>query len=488
MREILFQYQALAEPIESGGGVAPETITLDKWNPQHPGPTLRPKRITGHVSATIFEPSLFEAIAEPTIDMWEPRGAMPPKTHKPRPPGGASHVIEPLSVTFEAAMSWYRPLSEPRRYPKYITHTFGQPVFSAALSQSAVTVDMWAFQQPARPPATPRQPSTLPAVIDPSLFLVPSIAGWFQPLSLPVRQPPRPAGESVTILDPTLFGVPQIVCWSQPVSVPMLPRPRQQGESVAITEPLLVRTPTLDSWHVPQVEIIRQRPRQQGESLLVPMGVPFTDSWLVEPQMPVYRPRQVPGSSVLAPFPLPAPTLDMWQGSVVMPAYRPAPRQSGWSNTTNVLLDLRGTGDPGRLGGIVLICGHLGGSVGLLSALEGWVGISHHLGGESMQGLRDNKLYKGEDNPVVWLGLTHKGSFINNATVAWVLKDENEATVTSGSCTNISGSDGDYEGNIEEDIALVIDDDYHLEVTATASGDRIGFRRITYKAQYHGSN
>jgi hypothetical protein len=488
MRDELFQYQALAEPLQTGGGGAPETITLDKWNPQHPRPTLRRRRITSHVSATVLDPYPIPNPVAPALDMWEPRGAMPPKAHKPRPTGGTSHIIEPLTITFEAAMGWYRPLSEPRRYPKFITHTFGEPVYSAALAESAVTVDQWAYQQPTRPPATTRQPATLPAVFDPSLFLVPSIAGWFQPLSLPQPKPTRPAGEAVTILDPTLFGVPQIVCWQQPTSVPVRAAPRQTGESVTILDPLLVRTPPLDSWWVQAADLVRVQPRQGGTSLFVPMGVPFVDGWGYSAQMPAFPGWSPPDTGVEVILPLPTPTLDMWQGSTVMPRYPALPRWQGWSNNTGVLLDLRGTGDPGRLDGVVFVGWQLGGTAGLRDSFGGWAGISHHFGDGSMEGIRDNKLYKGEDNPVVWEGLNHKGKFSNTATVAWVLKDSTESTVASGTCTRVAGSNGDYEGNIEEDVALVIGEDYHLEITATSPDDRIGFRRIDYVAQYHGSN
>lgn len=113
-----------------------------------------------------------------------------------------------------------------------------------------------------------------------------------------------------------------------------------------------------------------------------------------------------------------------------------------------------------------------------------------------MPGVRGGNLYIGEDNVVYWgdrnvpnSGLfdTVTRSFINDATVTFVLKDSSNVAVSgaSGTCTYVSGSQGCYEGVLEDGVSLTANSTYYLELTAAASGDRVGFRRITYVAQYH---
>lgn len=114
-------------------------------------------------------------------------------------------------------------------------------------------------------------------------------------------------------------------------------------------------------------------------------------------------------------------------------------------------------------------------------------------------GIRGGQLYIGEDNIVFWgdrhlpkSGLydNNTESFVNDATVTFALKDSANAAVSgaSGTCSYVTGTEGVYEGVLEDAVALTENDTYYLEITAAASGDRVGLRRLRYVAVYHGAS
>lgn len=115
-------------------------------------------------------------------------------------------------------------------------------------------------------------------------------------------------------------------------------------------------------------------------------------------------------------------------------------------------------------------------------------------------GIRGGQLFIGEDNIVFWgdrhiqnSGLYDNSleAFINDATVTFTLKDSNGSAVSGASNISMSyvtGSKGVYEGTLEDGVSLTENSTYYLEITATASGDRVGFRRIQFTAQYHGAS
>lgn len=491
MYEPLFQYQARAAPPPAAINGGAENINLDKWHAQHPPPVRIQFR--NHAYPAEFR-GVTTTFAETLhADRWYVQHP-PPVLRQYRNHAYPAYFKNPIGspaaggaiATIDAWGNFQFPPPIP---PRKVPPTFGQPVFSAALTSADVNPSEWA-PLIVQPPLLRRRPVPTTGVtpINPSLFVTPTMTSWYQPASEPTRQPRQTPGMSVATMHPPLFGVPQIVCWSQPAIVPVRPQPRQTGLSVSITHPFLVRTPTVDSWHFRQPDQFRKNQPQSGGATAPLQVTPFGTSWQYVSPMPAYRARRAPlGESVIGVQPLPTPLVTMWESHYVMPTYRPQPRQTGRSNAVDVLLDLQGSGVVAGLDGEVYICWHLEGLVGLEGDLDGWVGLTTILEDRSM--IRDNKLYIGSDNPVVWNGLSHRGTFINNATVAWVLKvTSSQATVASGSCTYLAGSSGDYEGNIEEDVALVDGTEYDLEVTATASGDRVGFRKITYRAQYRGSN
>ena len=119
-------------------------------------------------------------------------------------------------------------------------------------------------------------------------------------------------------------------------------------------------------------------------------------------------------------------------------------------------------------------------------------------------GLRGGNLYIGEDLLVEWgdtdvpgSGLydNNLGSFVNDATVTFQLYQSDGTTAVtnaSGTCSYVTGSQGCYRGTLEDGtsptITLTSGTTYILQVIATCSGDRIGRRRISYVARYHGSD
>jgi hypothetical protein len=116
-----------------------------------------------------------------------------------------------------------------------------------------------------------------------------------------------------------------------------------------------------------------------------------------------------------------------------------------------------------------------------------------------MPGLRGGQLYISEDNIVFWgdrdvpeSGLYDNSQrcFVNDATVTFQLKNSAGTAVSggSGTCTYVTGSQGCYEGVLEDGVSLTENAVYYLEVTATGSSDRIGFRRMQYAAIYHGAS
>jgi len=117
-----------------------------------------------------------------------------------------------------------------------------------------------------------------------------------------------------------------------------------------------------------------------------------------------------------------------------------------------------------------------------------------------MPGIRGGNLYIGEDNIVFWgdrdtpnSGLYDNSlkSFVNDATVTFTLKNSSNSAVSGASSVSMSyvtGTNGVYEGTLEDGVSLTENATYYLEITATGSGDRVGFRRITYTAKYHGSD
>jgi hypothetical protein len=115
-------------------------------------------------------------------------------------------------------------------------------------------------------------------------------------------------------------------------------------------------------------------------------------------------------------------------------------------------------------------------------------------------GIQAGKLYIGQDNIVFWgdrhipnSGLYDQNieQFVNDATVTFVLKDSSNSPVSGANGVTMSyvtGTKGVYEGILEDGVSLTENAVYYLEISAVASGDRVGLRRIQYTAVYHGAS
>jgi len=100
-------------------------------------------------------------------------------------------------------------------------------------------------------------------------------------------------------------------------------------------------------------------------------------------------------------------------------------------------------------------------------------------------------LYLSEDNLIEMDELTDAadGTYVNDATMTFSIKDTAEAVLTGANGVTMSyvaASNGKYQGVSPKTVVFTVATTYYLEVTAASSG-RDGFRRITCKAQYHGA-
>lgn len=117
-----------------------------------------------------------------------------------------------------------------------------------------------------------------------------------------------------------------------------------------------------------------------------------------------------------------------------------------------------------------------------------------------MPGIQAGKLYIGEDNIVFWgdrhipnSGLYDQNleNFVNDSTVTFQLYQSDGTTAVSGAsgtCSYVTGTKGVYEGVLEDGVSLTENATYILEILATSSSDRIGRRRLSLVATYHGAS
>lgn len=86
-------------------------------------------------------------------------------------------------------------------------------------------------------------------------------------------------------------------------------------------------------------------------------------------------------------------------------------------------------------------------------------------------------LYIGNDNLIKVTGLYDSvaSAYANTATVTWELTHDGGSAIASGVLAYVANSRGDYQGIIEEDVALHEDQHFHLKITADAGSDRIAY-------------
>jgi len=98
--------------------------------------------------------------------------------------------------------------------------------------------------------------------------------------------------------------------------------------------------------------------------------------------------------------------------------------------------------------------------------------------------------YKNNDNLIRWDGVARAsdGTYVNDATVTYVIKDSDEVLLGAGALPYVAGSNGRYQGVVDRTVALgAIDNMLWLELTAV-SGTLDGFRRILGRVVYRKEN
>ena len=98
-------------------------------------------------------------------------------------------------------------------------------------------------------------------------------------------------------------------------------------------------------------------------------------------------------------------------------------------------------------------------------------------------------LYVGSDNRIELTGLRDPDddSYVNDATVTALLKDDTDTTtVTSSSITldYVAASNGNYRGSIPSTVTLVDGTSYYVRITASSSGRDVLIRKLC-KAEYY---
>lgn len=99
-------------------------------------------------------------------------------------------------------------------------------------------------------------------------------------------------------------------------------------------------------------------------------------------------------------------------------------------------------------------------------------------------------LWINSDNLIVWDGLydEQQGEFVNDATVTFSILDSDGASLGDGytdvEMTYVTGSDGRYQGILDEEAPLVNGRIYYVKMNAVASDDRKAEKRLKRIARY----
>lgn len=98
-------------------------------------------------------------------------------------------------------------------------------------------------------------------------------------------------------------------------------------------------------------------------------------------------------------------------------------------------------------------------------------------------------LYINEDNLIEWAAaqLASDDTYVTTGTGTWSLKNAAGTELATGSMTCTDAATGTWQGTIPKTTttSLTRSARYSVEYTLT-SGDNDGFRKIYYKAAYHG--
>lgn len=95
-------------------------------------------------------------------------------------------------------------------------------------------------------------------------------------------------------------------------------------------------------------------------------------------------------------------------------------------------------------------------------------------------------IYVNSDTLIELSGLVRSatGSYVNDATATMTLKDADEKVIASGvSMPYVDGSNGKYQGTLQNTLSVTAGNKYFLEITATRGGETL-FKRILCYATY----
>ncbi len=101
-------------------------------------------------------------------------------------------------------------------------------------------------------------------------------------------------------------------------------------------------------------------------------------------------------------------------------------------------------------------------------------------------------IHKSADTIIEWDGLKspRTGAFVNGATMTFTLRDTDEVAIAGATAipmSYIAGSDGKYQGTLQDTVALGDPGThYFCDITATSGGD-VAYRRIPCVVQYKGA-
>ena len=95
-------------------------------------------------------------------------------------------------------------------------------------------------------------------------------------------------------------------------------------------------------------------------------------------------------------------------------------------------------------------------------------------------------IYAGSDTLIELSGLVRSatGAYVNDATATMTLKNADEQVVASGvSMPYVDGSNGKYQGTLQNTLGVTAGQKYFLEITASRGGETL-FKRILCYAVY----
>ena len=101
-------------------------------------------------------------------------------------------------------------------------------------------------------------------------------------------------------------------------------------------------------------------------------------------------------------------------------------------------------------------------------------------------------IFVNSDNCITWDAMTNvkTGLFVNTATVRATLKDADEDNVVGAvniPMAFVAGSDGKYQGTLQQTVALVVNRFYVWRLTATF-GSIVAVRNIPVRAVWKGTD